>query len=159
MEKYFFWGITIAVVIVVGISNLFNPIMERLLNKEVDVSAYGDLEGNTEFFKSYWWKAILSAAIAEEIFYRGFTFYFLGRVFKNFKYYKILIVLLTAIYFGFSHSFQGITGVLGIMLAATVFGSGYYMSNKNLYALIFAHALVGTWSLFSLYNGGISILF
>lgn len=159
LKNTLLWGIIIALIIVVGISNLFNPIMERLLNKEVDVSAYGDLEGNTEFFKNYWWKAMISAAVAEEIFYRGFTFYVLERIFKNFKYHKILIILLTAIYFGVSHSFQGITGVLGIILAAIVFGSGYYLSKKNLYALILAHALVDSWSLFSLYKGGISLFF
>ncbi|TDQ32206.1 CPBP family intramembrane glutamic endopeptidase [Zeaxanthinibacter enoshimensis] len=154
-----FWGVVIALTIVVGISNIFNPIVERLLDREVDVSAYGDLEGNTEFFRNYWWKAMISAAIAEEIFYRGFTFYFLERVFKNFPYQKVLVVLITAVYFGISHSFQGIAGVLGIMLAATVFGGGYYLSRKNLYALILAHALVDSWSLFSLYKGGISLFF
>ncbi|MBD1395878.1 CPBP family intramembrane metalloprotease [Pontibacter sp. JH31] len=153
------WGAAIALTIVVGVSNIFNPIMERLLDHQVDVSAYGPLKGNSEFVLDYWWKAMISAAIAEEIFYRGFTFYFLERVFNNFKYHQHVIVLLTALYFGFSHSFQGITGVLGIMVAALVFGSGYYLSRKNLYALFLAHALVDSWSLFSLYKGGISLFF
>ena len=153
------WGLLIAVTIVVGISNMFNPIMEKLLNKEVDTSAYGELAGNLEFVQSYWWKAMLSAAVAEEIFYRGFAFYVLGRLLQDIKYDKVIIVLITALYFGLSHSFQGITGVLGISLAAIVFGSGYYLSKKNLYALILAHALVDSWSLFSLYKGGIRFFF
>lgn len=153
------WGVLIAVIIVVGISNLLIPVLERLLNKEVDYSAYGEIEGNTEFFLSYWWKAMFSAAIAEEIFYRGFTFYVLERIFKNFEYHKVLIVVLTAFYFGISHSFQGIVGVVGITAVAVILGSGYYLSKKNLYALIIAHALIDSWGLFSLYKGGISLFF
>ena len=76
------WGGIIALVVIVGISNLFIPILEKLLDKKVDVTAYGDLEGNTEFVRNYWWKAMLSAAIAEELFYRGFTFYILERILK-----------------------------------------------------------------------------
>jgi len=76
------WGGIIALVVIVGISNLFIPILEKLLDKKVDVTAYRDLEGNKEFFRNYWWKAMSSAAIAEEIFYRGFTFYILERILK-----------------------------------------------------------------------------
>ncbi|WP_140157766.1 MULTISPECIES: CPBP family intramembrane glutamic endopeptidase [Arenibacter] len=153
------WGFIIAITIVVCISNLVNPMMERLLNTEVDVSAYGDLKGNAAFVTDYWWKAMLSAAIAEEIFYRGFTFYVLEKLFKNLQYHKVLVVLVTAFYFGVSHSFQGIVGVTGIFLAAIVFGSSFYLSKKNLYAIILGHALVDSWSLYSLYKGGISLFF
>jgi len=69
------------------------------------------------------------------------------------------VVLITAIYFGVSHSFQGISEVIGIVVAAVVLGSGYYLSKKNLYALLLAHALIDTWALFSLYKGGINLFF
>lgn len=154
-----FWGFLIAIIVVVGISNLIYPIMERLLIKPIDTSAYGPLEGNLELVTDLWWKAMISAAIAEEIFYRGYVFFVLERMFGSGKMQRILIVLATAVYFGMSHSFQGIIGVLGITLTATVLGGAYYLSKKNLYAIILAHALIDTWSLFSLYKGGISLFF
>ena len=123
------------------------------------MSAYGPLEGNLELVTDLWWKAMISAAIAEEIFYRGYTFFVLERMFGNGKMQRILIVLATAVYFGMSHSFQGIIGVLGITLTAIVLGGAYYLSRKNLYAIILAHALIDTWALFSLYKGGISLFF
>lgn len=154
-----FWAIIIAVIVVVGISNIINPIVSKLLNKGVDTSAFDRITGNFNFVASFWWKAMISAAVAEEIFYRGYLFFVLERIAGNGRIQKIIIVLLAAAYFGWSHSPQGITGVIGITLTAIVIGSGYYLSRKNLYAIILAHALIDTWSLFSLYKGGISFFF
>lgn len=153
------WGAGTALIIVVMISNVFNPLLERLLSDPVDTSAYGLLKGNATYVLNYWWKAMLSAAISEEIFYRGFGFFVFTRLFGKSILSHVLIVVLMATYFGLSHAFQGPVGVMGIFMAALVFGSAYLMSNKNLWALILAHALVDTWSLFSLYKGGISLFF
>lgn len=159
LKKTVFWGSVIAIVVVVGISNLLSPLLEFLLQEEVDTSSYGALEGNFSFVANFWWKAMLSAAVAEEIFYRGFCFYFLERLIGSGTWQKVAIVLLTSIYFGLSHYFQGPTGVIGIMAASMVFGGVFYLSKRNLWAVILAHAMVDTWSLFSLYKGGISLFF
>lgn len=153
------WGFSLAFIVVIGISNFLNPLIEYILQKEVDTSAYGALEGDFTFLTNYWWKAMLSAAIAEEIFYRGFCFYFMERLLGFGTWQKVLIVALTSIYFGLSHSFQGPTGVIGIMAASVAFGTIFYMSKRNLWAVILGHALIDTWSLFSLYKGGISLFF
>lgn len=146
-------------IIVVGISNLLNPLISMLLDENIDTSAYGDLAGNLNFVMNYWWKAMISAAIAEEIFYRGFGFYLLEKVFKNIPYEKVTIVLVSSLYFALSHSFQGTVGVIGIFMASVVFGWLYFYSNKNIWVVILAHALVDSWSLFSLYHGGIRLFF
>lgn len=158
-KKTLFWGSAIAVIVVVGISNLLHPLLEILLQAEVDTSAYGALEGDFNFVANFWWKAMLSAAIAEEIFYRGFCFYFLERLIGSGTWQKVAIVVVTSVYFGLSHAFQGPTGVIGIMAASLVLGGVFYLSKRNLWAVILGHALVDTWSLFSLYKGGISLFF
>jgi|GEM_PF-1133522 len=155
----FKWGVITALIIVVGISNLLNPFVQWVLNEPIDYSAYGALKGNTSFVINYWWKAMLSAAIAEEIFYRGFLFALLEKYLASFKYKEVIIVVSTAIFFAAAHNFQGISGMFGILAAALVFGGMYYKSGKNLYAMILAHALVDTWGLFSLYHGGIKLFF
>lgn len=158
-KKTALWGGALAVIVVVGISNLLSPLVESILREEVDTSAYGALEGNFPFVTNLWWKAMISAAIAEEIFYRGFCFYFLERLLGSGTWQKISIVLLTSVYFGLSHSFQGPVGVINIMAASMVFGGVFYLSKRNLWAVILGHALVDTWGLFSLYKGGISLFF
>lgn len=158
-KKTILWGSGLAFIVVVGIGNLLIPLIEFLLQEEVDTSAYGALEGNFTIVASLWWKAMISAAIAEEIFYRGFCFYFLERLFGSGNLQKITIVLLTSIYFGLSHAFQGPSGVIGIMAVSTVIGGFYYLSKRNLWAVIFGHALIDTWAMFSLYKGGIDLFF
>jgi membrane protease YdiL (CAAX protease family) len=159
LRSILLWGFIIAFTVIVGISNLFIPLLEKLLDNKVDTSAYGDLEGNIDFMINYWWKAMISAAFAEEVFYRGYLFFVFERIIGSGRIQRILIVLVTAVYFGWSHSFQGITGVIGISLAAIILGGGYYLSRKNLYAVILAHALIDTWALYSLYKGGINLFF
>lgn len=158
-KKTVFWGGALAFIVVVGISNLLIPLIENLLQEEVDTSAYGALEGNLNIVVSLWWKAMISAAIAEEIFYRGFCFYFLERLIGSGTWQKVTIVLLTSVYFGLSHAFQGPTGVIGIMVASAAIGGVYYLSKRNLWAVILGHALIDTWALFSLYKGGINLFF
>ncbi len=159
IKKTVIWGFTLGFIVVVGISNLLSPLLEQLLQKEVDTSAYGALEGNFSFVANFWWKAMISAAIAEEVFYRGFCFYFMERLLGSGTWQKVLIVVLSSIYFGLSHSFQGPTGVIGIMAASLAIGSIFYLSKRNLWAVILGHGLIDTWSLFSLYKGGISLFF
>lgn len=159
IKKTILWGFTLAFIVVVGISNLLIPLLEQLLQQEVDTSAYGALEGDFSFVANFWWKAMISAAIAEEVFYRGFCFYFMERLLGSGTWQRVLIVVLTSIYFGISHSFQGPTGVIGIMAASLAIGSVFYLSKRNLWAVILGHGLIDTWSLFSLYKGGISLFF
>lgn len=153
------WGTGAAVLVVVGVSNLLSPAIEHLLNEPVDTSAYGPLEGNTPYVLDYWWKAMLSAAIAEELFYRGLCFYIGERLLGSGRWQKVVIVIGFSCYFAISHSFQGPSGVVGIGVASCIFGSTYYLSGRNIWTVILAHALVDSWSLFSLHQGGIRLFF
>lgn len=159
LKSTLLWGTGIALIVVIAISNLLSPLLEFLLDEEVDLTSFEIVKGNFSLLADLWWKAMISAAIAEEIFYRGFCFYVLERLLGTGTWQKIAIVLLTSIYFGLSHAAQGVTGVVGIIAASIVIGGGYYLSKRNLFAVIVGHALIDTWSLYTLYKGDIYIFF
>lgn len=147
-----FWGFGLSVAVLL-ISNFFKPILEYFFSEKADYSSYGQLKGNLELVIELWAKAMISAAVCEEIFYRGYLFFILEKLVKGTFLGKILIVIFTAVFFGFVHNNQGIVGMINITIIGILFGSVYYMSDKNLWATILAHAIVDTFGLYALYEG------
>lgn len=118
----------------------------RLRNQWAQVQARE--RENVDFFvflptnkkeKRLWNFLSLTAAITEEIIYRGFMIYALGFLFPTLSIW--LIILFASVLFGLAHTYQGIVGVL----RTTVFGflfSLLYISLESILPLIFFHFLI-----------------
>lgn len=89
-----------------------------------------------------------SAAIGEELLARGFLLYRLEGLAGT-----ALAVILQAAIFAAAHFYQGVTGVLNILVLALVFGAVYLKCGRNLLPLIIAHGLIDTFSITLLYLG------
>mgnify|MGYP006165842575 CR=1 FL=1 len=91
---------------------------ERQEFKVLDKIDLSQIEGNTNLYLKWLFNMWLSAAIGEELLFRGFVFSQLQRVIGNKKY---LIILFSAILFSLPHLYQGISGLIMTFLFGIIF--------------------------------------
>lgn len=146
------WGIGIALA-VIAIGEIINPLIERLLGIRTDLSAYGALAGNGSAALKLLGFALTSAAIGEEILFRGFLLHQLTSIFGTGGAARRVAIAASGITFGLAHMVQGPLGVVTTGLVGLVFAWAWFRSGRNLWALILAHALVDTYGIAMLYFG------
>lgn len=102
--------------------------------------AFHYLVGNTNALPGIVFFILVSAAIGEEIFYRGYLFERLEKLLGTSAAAKAAIVLVTALLFGVAHlAGQGRDGALQAVIVGAVFGA-IYAGTRQLWFVMFAHA-------------------
>ena len=135
------WIGTVAVGFAFGIAFKFlmKAVVMPLLGADPINHAFHYLVGNQAALPEILYIVIVSAGFGEEIFFRGFLFERLGKLFGSALWAKILTVLLTTVWFGLEHySLQGWVGVQHATIVGLVFGSIFAVTGR-IWMLIFAH--------------------
>ncbi|MGD9347527.1 MAG: type II CAAX endopeptidase family protein [Candidatus Aminicenantes bacterium] len=123
---------------------VIEPFLANLTGQFPDLSQFAALKGDAQFLLM--WLAISwsVAAFGEEIVYRG---YFMNRITdligKTAATWSVSL-LLSAILFGFIHSYQGISGMLSTGISGLVFGILYVATKRNLWTAIIGHGVYNT---------------
>lgn len=147
------WALAATLVCILLIGDVVGPLVEWLMGQEPDYSGYGALEGNFGAAASLLAKAMLSAAIGEEIVYRGFLLHQFSALLGKSRPALAVAVVLGGLVFAVPHWDQGIPGVTTVALTGMLFGGVFFASGRNLWAVILAHALVDIWGVTMLYLG------
>jgi membrane protease YdiL (CAAX protease family) len=123
---------------VIGISGLFfrwkgDRFVKRMLEMAAAILPATRIER--------WWFAALSigAGISEELLFRGFLLYYLGRYLPELNVWPQ--ILIASAVFGFAHLFQGWRGILATGALGAVFGL-LYVATGSLFAPIVIHAAI-----------------
>ncbi|MFL9843449.1 CPBP family intramembrane glutamic endopeptidase [Flavobacterium rhizosphaerae] len=127
------------------------PLISFLFNEPADYSTFAVLEGNTPKYLKYLFYMWISAAIGEEVLYRGFIFAQLEKLIGN---KKFVIILISAILFAIPHLYLGIAGVVSTFVFGLAFGL-LYARYKNIWINIIVHGLIDTLFLTLAYFGEI----
>lgn len=90
-------------------------------------------------------------AFGEEFLFKGYYYKWLASLFGNTKKAWLFAGIITSIYFGISHSYQGISGVITIAIMTLADSYIFYKNKTNLWLLILIHGLYDTWGLTFLY--------
>ncbi|MCW8194837.1 CPBP family intramembrane metalloprotease [Proteobacteria bacterium 005FR1] len=147
------WTSVAVLVVVVVLGYVINPLIEWIFSRDTDLSGYGALQGNAEAALRLWLYAVLSAAIGEEIVYRGFLLHQLSLVVPKGRAGEWIAIGIGALAFALPHYFQGIVGLITVALVGIVLGWIFFRSGRNLWSLILAHALIDAWGIYTLYRG------
>ncbi|PKA84512.1 hypothetical protein ATE92_2706 [Ulvibacter sp. MAR_2010_11] len=121
---------------------IIQPLINRLTHKNPDFSAFQAIAGNTSAYLKYLCFAWISAAIGEELLFRGYMFNQLKLILPNFKIKTVVIVVITAILFCLPHAYQGVGGVISTFVFGLIFGAVYVKTNYNLWIAILLHGLI-----------------
>ncbi len=90
-------------------------------------------------------------AFGEEFLFRGYYLKWLAGFFGNSNIAWIVSVLITSIYFGVSHFYQGPSGMISIAFITLLSSMIFYFNRNNLWLLILIHGFHDTIGLTFLY--------
>lgn len=135
-----FWVLGIMVVFILAqgvVPQLLTPVFDL---PEPDMSRYDSIRGNLPAALAMALILPLSAAIPEEIVYRGFLISRLLRLFGNGRAAAVLAVVVQSLIFGSIHFQWGIGGMLMTSIMGLVWGSAFLLCGRNLWIVIMAHS-------------------
>jgi len=142
------WIITIficmilAIVIELCFEVLFNPIIEKLTASKIDLTGYDKIRGNLLNYLQWLLIGLVVGGFIEEILFRGFLITRISKIFNNAKDGNWFAIIITSAIFGFSHLYQGLSGVISTGLIALLFGIIFIYNNKILWYSIITHGFV-----------------
>ncbi len=82
----------------------------------------------------------LSGGFCEELFYRGYLIHMMRTMLGGSRWAAGVALVISMVYFGYSHRYQGTTGMIDTGIAALVFGL-LYLRRGRLIAPMIAHGL------------------
>ena len=138
-----FYGITIEL----SFQIVFNPIIELVIASEVDLTAYDGIRGNLINYLGVLFIGWVVGGFIEEILFRGFLITRISNLFKNYNVGNWFAIILTSLVFGFSHLYQGWSGVISTGLISIIFGFIFIKHQKVLWYTILTHGFVNTTAL------------
>jgi len=140
-------------ILIVPISCGFAYLIPQFTNVPLDYSFFKQLNGNTVAFLLSLPLVWIMGGFFEEVIFRGFLLNQLIRILGNNKLAIVISLLVTAVFFGFMHSYQGVsgiwlTGTIGLML-----GIIFIINKRNLWINIMVHGLIDTVAMTVFYLG------
>ncbi|SDE85034.1 CPBP family intramembrane glutamic endopeptidase [Cellulophaga baltica] len=129
------------------------PGMTKLTGVPIDYSSFKQLEGNLPSCLIALLVVWATAGFGEEIIFRG---YFMRQFVKFFGESKVsltLNIVLFACFFGFMHSYQGITGQLVAGFVGSLLALIFYLRKYDLWFIIALHGFFDTFALICIYFG------
>lgn len=146
------WGIGVAVAVTV-FDEVTRPTIEQLLGIKPDYSVYGPLVGNEKAALQMLGLALTSAAIGEEVLFRGFLLNQLTAILGTGRTRQWVAIVAGGVIFGAGHLAQGPLGIFNASMIGVIFGWAWFRTDRNLWATILAHGLIDTFGIAMLYLG------
>jgi len=136
------WALAIVVAFIVA--QIIVPIFLSpfFIIPQPDFSRYGAVHGNVGAALMLALILPLTAAIPEEILYRGFLMKRLTGILGEGSWRSLLVILVQGLIFGSVHFQWGLGGVLMTSIMGMVWGAGYWLCGRNLWITIIAHSLL-----------------
>ncbi|QCE40142.1 CPBP family intramembrane glutamic endopeptidase [Psychroserpens sp. NJDZ02] len=129
------------------------PGITKLTRVPIDYSSFEQLKGNLPACLIALVVVWATAGFGEEIIFRG---YFMRQFVKFFGESKLSIainIILLGCFFGFMHSYQGITGQLVAGFVGALLALIFYLRKYDLWFIVAVHGFFDTFALICIYYG------
>ena len=129
------------------------PGITKLTGVPIDYSSFEQLKGNLPACLIALVIVWATAGFGEEIIFRG---YFMRQFVKFFGESKLSIainIILLGCFFGFMHSYQGITGQLVAGFVGALLALIFYLRKYDLWFIVAVHGFFDTFALICIYYG------
>ncbi len=123
-----------------------------------DISAIGDLKGHPGAYVYMLLVAWSSAALGEELQFRGFVWSRLERLAGGGRLGTVVALVGQAVLFSLGHVYQGLAGIIVTGALGLVLGGVYLAGRRNLVACMILHGLIDGISLTLLFLVGAKAL-
>jgi len=139
----------LAVFLIVG------PIARAAHWPAMDVSRFAGMHGNWQALLGWLLVAWTSAAIGEELLFRGFLLSQLQVLLGSTRIAAVAAIVAQAVCFGVAHGYLGPRGVATALVVGLLYGGVYVATGRNLLVLMLAHGLTDSLSLIAIYAGAV----
>ncbi|WP_411029810.1 CPBP family intramembrane glutamic endopeptidase [Spongiimicrobium sp. 3-5] len=129
------------------------PGITELTGVPIDYSSFDQLKGNLPACLVALLIVWASAGFGEEIIFRGYFMRQFVKFFGESKVSIVLNILLLACFFGFMHSYQGITGQLVTGAIGAIVALIFYLRKYDLWFVVAVHGFFDTIALICVYFG------
>lgn len=136
--KTVFKSLVISIVLFMFFSIFIDPILQTWLG-EYDLSSVEDIKGNLVGYIALMLIMWLFAAFGEEFLFRGYYMKALAELLGNNNKAWLLSAIITSLYFGVSHIYQGLSGAVAVFLWSLVISLIFKKNKNNLLLLILIH--------------------
>ena len=120
------------------------PVLQRLTNTTLDLSQFESLRGNYAMLAIWLTVSWTIAAFGEEMVYRGYILNRLADLFGKSQFGWGTGVIISSVFFGLSHLYQGVAGVVETFVFGTIMACLYLARKRNLWLVIFVHGMNDT---------------
>jgi len=152
-KRSLLWALGVAVFGILFVDHVLDPFLHWLTGTKPDLSGLGPLEGNLKLTLAVMGQAMFSAAIAEEIVFRGFLLHHLTRLFGTVTMGRWIAIIVGSGIFAAAHFGQGLVGMVEVAAVAVAISWAFLRSGRDIWAMILAHALTDIWGLTMVYLG------
>jgi len=142
-QKTIIKSLIISIVLFIVFSFIIDPLLIKWFG-DFDLSSISDIRGNLLGFIILMIIVWVFAAFGEEILFRGYYMKALAELLGNNNKAWILSAFITSLYFGISHAYQGITGVVSVFLWSFVISLIFNKNRCNLLLLVLIHGIGDT---------------
>lgn len=133
-----------SVVISLALFTVFTIVIDPLLQLWLgayDLSFIDDIRGNVEGYIALMVIMWVFAAFGEEFVFRGYYMKALAELLGNSNNAWFLSALITSLYFGISHAYQGLIGVVSVFLWSFCISWIFNKNRNNLLLLVLIHGI------------------
>jgi len=131
-------SLIIALVLFIVFSIFIDPILQTWLG-EYDLSSIEDIRGNLVGYIILMVIMWVFAAFGEEFLFRGYYMKALAELLGNNNKAWLLSAIITSLYFGVSHAYQGLVGVVSVFLWSFAISLIFNKNRNNLLLLVLIH--------------------
>jgi len=122
------------------ISGIIDTILQYYLGNH-DLSSLNDIRGDFGSYAGMMVIVWVFAAFGEELLFHGYYMQRLAKLFGGSNKAWVLSGILIAIYFGISHGYQGLSGIIGVGIGSLFFAALYFKNRNNLMLLVLIHGI------------------
>lgn len=129
------------------------PGVPMITGQPLDYSIFDQFVGDLPavlFLGGYIWA---SAALGEEIVFRGFLMRQFSKFFGNSWFSLTINIVLFAVLFGYLHAYQGLSGQIVSGIGGAIWALVFHFRKSDLWVVIFGHGLYDTMALAMIYFG------
>ena len=136
-------SLVIAIIMFIVFTFLIDPILVNWFG-DYDLSSINDIRGDFLAYIILIAIVWVFAAFGEEILFRGYFMKSLAQFFGNNNKAWIFSALITSLYFGISHAYQGIIGIVSVFLWSFIISLIFNKNKNNLLLLVLIHGIYDT---------------
>lgn len=149
-KKMIMTSIVLALAFFLLFSLVIDPVLQSLFGA-YDLSSLEDVRDNLGGYIALMMIMWVFAAFGEEFLFRGYFMKALAELFGNDNTAWRVSAIITSLYFGISHAYQGTIGVVSVFLWSLCMSTIFFKKRNKLLLLVFVHGFYDSIGITLLY--------